>query len=82
MSSTHRSNPEGQTQHGDCAFARWACMVFPPCCRLRHALQTLQMPDELFYDPQVIELREEIKGLQAEFVTSHKALDAAQQHVK
>lgn len=45
-------------------------------------LQTLQMPDELFYEPQVIELREEIKGLQAEFVTSHKALDAAQQHVK
>jgi hypothetical protein len=42
----------------------------------------LQMPDELLYDPQVIELREEIKGLQGEFVNSHKALDAAQQHVK
>jgi hypothetical protein len=40
------------------------------------------MPDELLYDPQVNELREEIKQLQAEFVDSHKALDAAQQHVK
>lgn len=41
-----------------------------------------QMPDELLYDPQVIELREDIKGLQAEFVNAHKALDAAQQQVK
>ena len=40
------------------------------------------MPDELLYDPQVIELREEIKSLQGEFVSSHKALDAAQQQVK
>jgi len=45
-------------------------------------LLCVQMPDELLYDPQVIELREEIKAVQAEFVNAHKALDAAQQHVK
>jgi intraflagellar transport protein 81 len=42
----------------------------------------MQMPEELLYDPQVIELREEIKGLQAEFIEAHKSLDAAQQDVK
>jgi hypothetical protein len=40
------------------------------------------MPDELFYDPQAMELRAEIKALQAEFVDAHKALDAAQEHVR
>lgn len=51
--------------------------------RLPHAMfPGQQMPEELLYDPQVIELREEIRGLQGEFVASHKALDAAQAHVK
>jgi formylmethanofuran dehydrogenase subunit B len=40
------------------------------------------MPEELCYHPEVMELREAIKGLQAEFVDTHKALDAAQQEVK
>lgn len=58
-----------------------------PGCHWAHFAQgpmllCVQMPDELLYDPQVIELREEIKALQAEFVNAHKALDAAQQHVK
>lgn len=40
------------------------------------------MPEELLYDPQVMELREEIKSLQADFIDTHKALDAAQEQVK
>jgi hypothetical protein len=40
------------------------------------------MPEELLYDPQVLELREEIKSLQADFIDTHKALDAAQDLVK
>ncbi|KAF6264768.1 hypothetical protein COO60DRAFT_1654950 [Scenedesmus sp. NREL 46B-D3] len=40
------------------------------------------MPEELCYHPEVMELREAIKGLQADFVDTHKALDAAQQEVK
>jgi hypothetical protein len=40
------------------------------------------MPEELLYHPEVMELREAIKGLQADFVDTHKALDAAQQEVK
>eukprot|EP00879_Flechtneria_rotunda_P024027 GHRR01025449.1.p1 GENE.GHRR01025449.1~~GHRR01025449.1.p1 ORF type:complete len:555 (+),score=232.10 GHRR01025449.1:142-1806(+) len=40
------------------------------------------MPDELSYDPDVMELKEVIKGLQGEFIEAHKALDAAQQEVK
>lgn len=42
----------------------------------------LQMPDELFYDPQAVELRSEIKALQAEFVDVHRAMDAAQDSVR
>lgn len=42
----------------------------------------LQMPEELLYHPEVMELREAIKGLQADFVDTHKALDAAQTEVK
>lgn len=48
-------------------------VVLPAC---------LQMPEELLYHPEVMELREAIKALQAEFVDTHKALDAAQQEVK
>jgi hypothetical protein len=40
------------------------------------------MPEELCYHPEVMELREAIKGLQADFVDTHKALDAAPQEVK
>lgn len=40
------------------------------------------MPDELFYDPQAMELRADIKAAQAEFVAAHKALDAAQEGVR
>lgn len=40
------------------------------------------MPEELLYHPEVMELREAIKGLQADFVDTHKALDAAQTEVK
>lgn len=40
------------------------------------------MPEELSYHPEVMELKDAIKGMQAEFVETHKALDAAQQEVK
>lgn len=40
------------------------------------------MPEELTYNPEVMELKESIKALQAEFIETHKALDAAQQEVK
>jgi hypothetical protein len=51
-------------------------------CSKGMVLSLLQMPEELLYDPQVLELREEIKGLQADFIDTHKALDAAQEQVK
>jgi hypothetical protein len=41
-----------------------------------------QMPEELLYHPEVMELLQAIKDLQADFVDTHKALDAAQQEVK
>jgi hypothetical protein len=40
------------------------------------------MPEELNYDSEVIELKEVIKGLQAEFIEAHKALDTAREEVK
>eukprot|EP00775_Hariotina_reticulata_P012912 gene12912-13039_t len=40
------------------------------------------MPEELNYDPEVIELKEIIKGLQADFIEAHKALDTARDEEK
>lgn len=36
-----------------------------------------QLPEELQYDPEVIELQQELRGLQAEFVEAHRASDQA-----
>ncbi|KAF8065737.1 IFT81 [Scenedesmus sp. PABB004] len=41
-----------------------------------------QMPEELGYHPEVLELKDAIRSLQGEFVATHKALDAAHGGVK
>ena len=40
------------------------------------------MPEEMFYDPDILDLRESIKQLHQDFIQTHKEHDAAQNAIK
>ena len=44
--------------------------------RLRTHFTSLQMPEEFNFDPDIMELKEEIKAMQQEFIELHKSSDA------
>jgi hypothetical protein len=73
---------------GRCCRPGPACLPPSHCRPPRHALARpalaapAQLPDELQYDPDVMELREGIRQLQQQFVEAHKVAEAAQAGTK
>lgn len=52
--------------------ATWCASPLPTAQLLTHP----QMPEEFNFDPDIMELKEEIKGMQQEFIELHKNSDA------
>jgi hypothetical protein len=40
------------------------------------------MPEEMFYDPDILDLRDSIKQLHQDFIQTHKEHDGAQDAIK
>lgn len=54
-----------------------ACpLACPLTCPLDDARTRTQMPEEFNFDPDIMELKEEIKAMQQEFIELHKNSDA------
>lgn len=63
--------------YGEVPLCRSHCSsILVMVSRLRTHFTSLQMPEEFNFDPDIMELKEEIKAMQQEFIELHKSSDA------